>query len=511
MKGCPPSAIMSWILSMLMLLRVRANILEDWISPLSPDAFFDATFEQQWAHFPHNHSLVPITLGHVAEWLQSQGREVEVIETLRHPVSKQGFRASKPSLNPVQYIQEAFLQGHSMVINSLNKWSEPGARLAKELHKACDLPIDVYMYLTPPYSQSYGFHSDVMDAFMVQLAGSKLWKLCDVPSWMSLSEDENDPKKLNASCEEIQMKGGDVMYVPYGTLHQASTSSDFSMHLTVNIERQYYVWLAVIFAMMHKAVEPKLSIEGFLNAFAPDDMDIPAVRSIYKLSPKIPMLHRLPGASQTFLVSLCNEDLPGGHLEKLKAELEDLIGNILNVLSSDSKVATSVPINGRKVSFLKIMTKLQKRSHELLEWALQLTRYHAIRHGKEQLQHGHESLFHSLSAARRLQPEVFNKKQTLSSFPSLLPPDTLIRRRLGLRAVLLTEADSAKLVVDSEVILLKYSEIPTTILCLGLYAEGSLQGRPFTLGDILSQSAAPSDHKQLLHRLLLSGALELVS
>eukprot|EP00913_Durusdinium_trenchii_P014508 g13609.t1 len=228
-----------------------------------------------------------------------------------------------------------------MVINSLNKWSEPGARLAKELHKACDLPIDVYMYLTPPYSQSYGFHSDVMDAFMVQLAGSKLWKLCDVPSWMSLSEDENDPKKLNASCEEIQMKGGDVMYVPYGTLHQASTSSDFSMHLTVNIERQYYVWLAVIFAMMHKAVEPKLSIEGFLNAFAPDDMDIPAVRSIYKLSPKIPMLHRLPGASQTFLVSLCNEDLPGGHLEKLKAELEDLIGNILNVLSSDSKVATS--------------------------------------------------------------------------------------------------------------------------------------------------------------------------
>ena len=110
------------------------------------------------------------------------------------------------------------------------------------------------MYLTPPHSRSYGFHSDVMDAFMVQLAGAKSWKVCDKPTWMSPGVDTHDPKKLNASCKEVEMKGGDVMYVPYGTLHLATTFSEFSMHLTVNIERQYYVWLALFLAMLHKAV-----------------------------------------------------------------------------------------------------------------------------------------------------------------------------------------------------------------------------------------------------------------
>ena len=150
----------------------RADILEDWIYPLEADVFFAGTFGKQWSHFPHNKSLVPITLEHVADWLESQGRDEEVIETLPHPVTRKAFRSDNPS--PVQYIQEAFLQGHSMVINSLNRWSEPGTRVAKDLNAAADLPVDVYMYLTPPHSQSYGMHSDVMDAFMVQLGGFQI-------------------------------------------------------------------------------------------------------------------------------------------------------------------------------------------------------------------------------------------------------------------------------------------------------------------------------------------------
>ena len=110
-------------------------------------------------------------------------------------------------------------------------------------------------------------HSDVMDAFMVQLGGSKSWKVCDVTSWMAPRERYDQlPLKLNGTCEEVLMQQGDVMYLPYGTLHQASTSSDYSMHLTVNIERQYYVWLALIFAMIHKVAKPDLTIEASLPA-----------------------------------------------------------------------------------------------------------------------------------------------------------------------------------------------------------------------------------------------------
>ena len=266
--------------------RVRASILEEWIHPLAADVFWDTIFEKQAAHFPHNTSLVPIHMEHVVEWIETQGRDEEVIETLRHPITKKGFRGTK-KLEPVQYIQEAFLQGHSMVINSLNQFSEPGLRIAKDLNTASDLPVDVYMYLTPPHSRSYGLHSDVMDAFMVQLEGSKAWKVCDVTSWMApeLAFDKV-PSKLNASCDEIIMQQGDVMYLPYGTLHQASTSSDYSMHLTVNIERQYYVWFALFFAMIHKVLMPEITVEGFLQsgAFQPDDLENDLYRSLLRWS-----------------------------------------------------------------------------------------------------------------------------------------------------------------------------------------------------------------------------------
>ena len=62
-----------------------------------------------------------------------------------------------------------------MVINSLHRWEATSARLADALQAELRLPVDVYMYLTPPRSHSYGLHADVMDAYMVQLVGEKNW------------------------------------------------------------------------------------------------------------------------------------------------------------------------------------------------------------------------------------------------------------------------------------------------------------------------------------------------
>lgn len=34
------------------------------------------------------------------------------------------------------------------------------------------------------------------------------------------------------------MRGGDVMYIPFGTVHHVASASELSSHLTVNVERQ---------------------------------------------------------------------------------------------------------------------------------------------------------------------------------------------------------------------------------------------------------------------------------
>ena len=482
-----------------------ADILEDWIYPVPADTFFAKTFERNWRHFPHDTgALVPISLDHVAEWLESQGRDEEIIETLPHPKTRKMFRSKQQ--NPVEFVEEAFLQGHSMVINSLNRWSEPGTRVAKELNAATwKLPVDVYMYLTPPHSRSYGMHSDVMDAFMVQLAGSKTWKVCDVTSWMAPGESYDQvPIKLNGTCQEVMMQKGDVMYLPYGTLHQASTAADLSMHLTVNIERQYYVWLALIFGMIHKVTKPDLTIEAFLasNEFTPDDLDNDLYRVMVNLSPALPMMHRLPGSSggssKLLLTPLSNEDLPADYMPTVKAELRELLGALRSALDV---VNIEVFLAGEVKPMLKLVKQLQKRSDDLLPWALQLVRVHAIKHAALQLPKPH--LFESLSSARKLQPDLFTTTN-LHDFPTKLDDLSVsFVRRATLRAVLLDDVIPARLILNHQVLPLTKQQVSAAEFCLGLYGDKSSQGRPFQLKDVPGQSAT-------VYQLLLTGALDIV-
>ena len=86
------------------------------------------------------------------------------------------------------------------------------------------------MYLTPPRSHSYGLHADVMDAFMVQLVGERIGRSAP-------------PSASTSSCGAATCST-----LPMGTKHHAWTEGSLSAHLTVNVERQFVVWGALLMA-----------------------------------------------------------------------------------------------------------------------------------------------------------------------------------------------------------------------------------------------------------------------
>lgn len=487
-----------------------ADILEQWIHPLEREPFFNDVFERTWAHFPHPEPLVPITLDHVVEWIRSQGSSQETLELLRHPVTQKSFRPSPTATSSLQQISEAFMQGFSMVINSLHKWSEPGARLAKQLYAAAYLPVDVYMYLTPPHSHSYGLHSDVMDAFMVQLSGRKEWTVCDVPSWMAPRQlPEKILENFNVSCSNVTLQGGDVMYLPFGTLHRANTDSDFSMHLTVNLERQFYVWQALFLAMIHKALQPGLRIKKFAlgRDFQPDDDELPLVAFLSQLTASVPEMARVPGfsisgTSAKLLTSLCNQDLPEEYLPLLTKEFQDLTSR-LEAAASKSKRQT-LKLKGKAVSIPKTLEKLREEPPHLL-WALELARFHSMKHNSVMAE---PNPFVSLSTARSKDPKAF-LGLPLSQFPQKalslsLPEDARLVRAPQLRALLLSEENVTKLWVNEETFQLRPEEVPAALFCLGLFAQNTSRGQAFRLKDV------PTGATNLLPKLLSLGALLLI-
>jgi bifunctional lysine-specific demethylase and histidyl-hydroxylase NO66 len=67
--------------------------------------------------------------------------------------------------------------------------------------------VQANAYLTPPVAQGLNLHGDPHDVFAVQTHGVKRWVVepPDEPRW------------------ELELRPGDVLYLPAGTRHAAQT------------------------------------------------------------------------------------------------------------------------------------------------------------------------------------------------------------------------------------------------------------------------------------------------
>ncbi|CAH1402056.1 unnamed protein product [Nezara viridula] len=94
-------------------------------------------------------------------------------------------------------------------------------------------------YLTPPMSQGFAPHYDDIEAFILQIEGSKIWRLYPpinkhgyLPRYSSrnlLDEEIGEP------VMEVKLNPGDVLYFPRGFIHQGRTEEEHSLHLTLSV------------------------------------------------------------------------------------------------------------------------------------------------------------------------------------------------------------------------------------------------------------------------------------
>lgn len=501
----------------------RADILERFLAPVARSEFFTNTFERAWGYYPHNESLIPITMGHVAEWFGTSGQAAKAVEVLPHPVTKKPFKGKGAKNKPLERYQDAFLQGYSMVVNSLHLWSDPGAVLARELYESIGLPVDVYMYLTPPHSQSYTLHCDVMDAFMVQLSGSKTWRICEERNYRSAPASEYKGK-----CQDVTLRGGDVLYLPFNMMHHAVTTDELSSHLTVNIERQYYVWATLIVAAVHKVLLPDSRVENFMESGAfsmESETDLENYfHELMHLKPQLAMLPLSQSdplhAAQWLARPLSGADLPGGYLDSLLAELTKLVSEVLSSLAGAPKLGSKKLKFGRRtIEAKEAFAMLVEPTEDVMHWVLEVARLHSVKHfGRDNPQRlfPPADVFSSLAAARSevtAAGELNEVKGAAAAKGRLVGPGAWLVRRQGLRAVLRgaggggSGAAAATLQLDNKVVAVKLAEEELVHFCLGLFSPSSAQGRAFAAASVPGglEAARPT-----LESLILEGALRLL-
>jgi len=128
-------------------------------------------------------------------------------------------------------------------------------------------------YLTPSESQGFAPHYDDIDAFILQVEGSKNWTVYDTFDGSEEKDDDNlesrfpkhprhssgDFSRQNVSKLEVALKTtlspGDMLYIPRGMVHEAkSTKDSHSLHVTISMA-QRMTWADYLAEALPHAVQ----------------------------------------------------------------------------------------------------------------------------------------------------------------------------------------------------------------------------------------------------------------
>ena len=129
-----------------------------------------------------------------------------------------------------------FRAGATLTWNSINH-HRPGLRaLTGLLGTLFATHGDVIAFLTPAGRRGLAPHYDPVDVFVIQLEGTKTWRVWPVPQRRRGDDVGNlDEASLGEPAVAATLRPGDVLYMPYNCAHVAVAEDQVSLHLSVTV------------------------------------------------------------------------------------------------------------------------------------------------------------------------------------------------------------------------------------------------------------------------------------
>lgn len=135
-----------------------------------------------------------------------------------------------------------FSSGATLVLQAVHRTWAPIQSFADALSVQLGHPVQVNAYITPPQNTGFTPHYDVHDVFILQFAGRKRWYVHE-PVWPSPLRDQPfqqrksavDARAAETPLIDCVLERGDVLYLPRGYIHSATSLDEISGHLTLGV------------------------------------------------------------------------------------------------------------------------------------------------------------------------------------------------------------------------------------------------------------------------------------
>ncbi len=130
-----------------------------------------------------------------------------------------------------------FAEGCSISLNAFETEHPALAALCRSMERELSIRFQTNLYYTPSNAQGFRTHYDSHDVFVLQVHGSKHWRLYNTPVELPYRRQEFHPEEhpTGEVTAEFVLHEGDMAYVPRGLMHDARTTGDESLHVTLGV------------------------------------------------------------------------------------------------------------------------------------------------------------------------------------------------------------------------------------------------------------------------------------
>ncbi len=255
---------------------------EDLIHPYTLEDFN----QQYWDKKPlliqrqdpsYYQSLLSISkIDEILHYNRPTGTSIRVVKN-QEPLDKARYENKDGSLN-LNQIYASYSDGYTLVVNEIERFWKPLKTLCHTMSEYLNHKTMANMYLTPKNQKALLPHYDTHDVFVIQVEGKKHWKLYDAeyPTPLVHSFQPIFQREQLKNIREITLNAGDMMYIPRGIPHEAVTTDESSLHLTLGV---YSVqWVDFITKALQNMAQYNVELRkalpvGFLNTDTADLSD----------------------------------------------------------------------------------------------------------------------------------------------------------------------------------------------------------------------------------------------
>jgi ribosomal protein L16 Arg81 hydroxylase len=177
---------------------------------------------------------------------------------------------SVAGVNSLEALYEHYRNGSTVSLNSVDGRFEPLQRLSRALAAEASARFQLNIYLTPAGNRGFKPHYDTHDVFVLQVHGTKRWRLAGQPYQLPLANRPYDKSQPEPEPEqEFDLRAGDILYLPRGTIHSAASNDTASVHITAGVHP--VLWSDLIIGAAKRLFADDVRFRGGLPIGFADD------------------------------------------------------------------------------------------------------------------------------------------------------------------------------------------------------------------------------------------------